>query len=174
MGDTHESQLLVRLLTQHHQALFRYVHALLGNAEDANDVLQETSVALFSKLNQFDQSRPFLPWAYRFAYLEVLKWREKNANRPSTLDPDVVELLARSREVGDDLLQRRSRVLPDCFRLLPEKDLVVIRTRYFDRSPVDDIAVKLKMSRRTLFREFERIRRVLMDCIESKLASEEI
>lgn len=174
MDETCESQLLVRLMTQHHQALFRYVHALLGNAEDANDVLQETSVALFGKLDQFDHGRPFLPWAYRFAYLEVLKWREKNSHRPSPLDPDVVELLAKSREAGDDLLQQRTQVLPDCFRLLPEKDSMVMRARYFDRTPVDEIAVKLKMSRRTLFREFERIRRVLLDCIESKLTSEEI
>jgi len=168
------SKMLVRLLTQHHQALLRYVYALVGNAEDANDILQETSVALFQKLEQFDDSRPFLPWAYRFAYFEVLKWRENSANKPLTLDNDVVELISKDRERGDVLLKRRMDLLPECFRLLPSRDLVAIRARYFEKVNADDLCEKLGLSRRTLFRELERIRKSLMDCIESKLAVEEL
>jgi len=168
------SKMLVRLLTQHHQALLRYVYALVGNAEDANDILQETSVALFQKLEQFDDSRPFLPWAYRFAYFEVLKWRENSANKPLTLDNDVVELISKDRERGDVLLKRRMDLLPECFRLLPSRDLVAIRARYFEKANADDLCEKLGLSRRTLFRELERIRKSLMDCIESKLAVEEL
>ena len=168
------SKMLVRLLTQHHQALLRYVYALVGNAEDANDILQETSVALFQKLEQFDDSRPFLPWAYRFAYFEVLKWRENSANKPLTLDNDVVELISKDRERGDVLLKRRMDLLPECFRLLPSRDLVAIRARYFEKANADVLCEKLGLSRRTLFRELERIRKSLMDCIESKLAVEEL
>jgi len=168
------SKMLVRLLTQHHQALLRYVYALVGNAEDANDILQETSVALFQKLEQFDDSRPFLPWAYRFAYFEVLKWRENSANKPLTLDNDVVELISKDRERGDVLLKRRMDLLPECFRLLPSRDLIAIRARYFEKANADDLCEKLGLSRRTLFRELERIRKSLMDCIESKLAVEEL
>ena len=168
------SKMLVRLLTQHHQALLRYVYALVGNAEDANDILQETSVALFQKLEQFDDSRPFLPWAYRFAYFEVLKWRENSANKPLTLDNDVVELISKDRERGDVLLKRRMDLLPECFRLLPSRDLIAIRARYFEKVNADELCEKLGLSRRTLFRELERIRKSLMDCIESKLAVEEL
>jgi RNA polymerase sigma-70 factor (ECF subfamily) len=168
------SNMLVRLLTQHHQALLRYVYALIGNAEDANDVLQETSVALFQKLDQFDDSRPFLPWAYRFAYFEVLKWRENSANQPLALDNDVVELISKDRERGDVLLRRRADLLPECFRLLPSRDLMAIRARYYEKMNADLLCQKLGLSRRTLFRELERIRKSLMNCIESKLRTEEV
>ena len=154
--------------------MFRYLFALLGNADDASDVLQETSVALFLKVEQFDDAKPFLPWAYRFAYLEVLKWREKNAKKPLILDTDVVELLARNREAEDPLLQRRINVLPECFRMLSADDVFAIKARYFDGIHADVIAKKLEWSRRKLFRELERIRKVLMDCIESKLMAEEV
>ncbi len=167
------SETLARLLTQHHQSLFRYVHALVGNPDDANDVLQETSVALFRKLDQFDAGLPFLPWAYRFAYIEVLKWRERAKKIPLPLDNDVVELLARDRDRQDGLLAQRIRVLPECFGLLPQRDLTAIRSRYFDQIHADELAQKLGLSRRTLFREIGRIRRVLMDCIETKLAAED-
>ena len=66
------TELLVGLLTAHQQELFRYIFALLPHEEDARDVLQETSVALCRKFDEYDPSQPFLPWAYRFAFLEVL------------------------------------------------------------------------------------------------------
>ena len=171
--DNERSQMLVRLMSQHHQSIFRYLHAMLGNAEDAGDVMQETSVALFQKIDQFDGEKPFLPWAYRFAYLEVLKWRERTAKKPLFLDTDVVELLARNRELEDPLLHQRMGVLPDCFALLPAKDAYAVRARYFEGVQADEIAAKLQLSRRTLFRELERIRKVLMDCIDKKLAAQE-
>ena len=168
------SQTLVRLLTQHHPALLRYIHALVGNVDDANDVLQETSVALFQKFDQFDEGRPFLAWAYRFAYLEVLKWRKRSSKIPLALDSDVVELLAHDRERRSDLLMQRTLALPDCFGLVPRRDLIAIRSRYFDHISVEELSEVMGLSRRTLFRELQRIRNVLMNCIDSKLAAEEV
>lgn len=170
---TTRSQIIVRLLTQHHNALYRYIYALLGNADHANDVLQETSVALFEKADEFDESKPFLPWAYKFAYLHVLKWRAKQPSRTQSLDDDVLELVAKNRETNEPNLQRRSHHLLECMRLLEAKDQKAIQYRYFDNASPDHTANLLGLSRRTLYRELERIRRVLMHCIETKLAAED-
>ncbi len=167
------SQNIVRLLTLHHNALYRYIYALLGDADQSNDVLQETSVALFEKADQFDESRPFLPWAYKFAYLHVLKWRAKQTSQTHTLDDDVLELVAKNRESNDSTLQRQSRHLLECMRLLEAKDQKAIQYRYVEAIPPDQAALILGFSRRTLYRELERIRRVLMNCIETKLAAED-
>ncbi len=77
-----EVENLVLLLTQHQDALFRYIYSLVTREADARDILQETSVALFRKWDQYDTARPFLPWAYRFAYFQVQKLREKSARSP--------------------------------------------------------------------------------------------
>ncbi len=169
-----QSQAIVRLLTQNHNAMYRYIFALLGNADHANEVLQETSVALFEKAASYDQSKPFLPWAYRFAFIEVLKWRDKNAKTPMTLDDDVLELVAKNREATDSWLQQRVRHLPGCIDLLCETDRKAIQSKYINNTAPDLIAQSLGFTRRTLYRELERIRRVLMNCIESKLAAEEL
>ena len=71
--EENRTELLVRLLSRHQEDLFRYIFALLPHEEDARDVLQETSVALFRKFEDYDPAKPFLAWAFRFAYLEVLK-----------------------------------------------------------------------------------------------------
>src|SRR5215471_11470132 len=102
--ETARAELLVRLLSRHQDALFRYIFALLPHEEDARDVLQETSVALYRKFPEYDPDKPFLAWAYRFAYLEVLKQRERNQRRTRHLSRELLERLAREREEHEPVL----------------------------------------------------------------------
>src|SRR5438270_8464644 len=91
------TELLVRLLSRHQEDLFRYIFALLPHEEDARDVLQETSVALFRKFADYDPAKPFLAWAYGFAFLEILKQRERNQRGTRLFKQELVERLARER-----------------------------------------------------------------------------
>ncbi|MDP1592367.1 MAG: sigma factor, partial [Prosthecobacter sp.] len=93
-GSPNNMENLILLLTQHQAALFRYIFSLVPCEADARDILQETSVALFRKFEQYDATRPFLPWAYRFAYLQVQKHREKSARSPLLFSEDVIDLIA--------------------------------------------------------------------------------
>jgi RNA polymerase sigma-70 factor (ECF subfamily) len=117
------TELLVRLLSRHQEELFRYIFALLLHEEDARDVLQETSVALYRKFDEYDPDKPFLAWAYRFAYLEVLKQRECNQRGCRHLNRDLIERLAREREQHEPVLQARLQALEHCLQELPAGDL---------------------------------------------------
>ena len=94
-----KTELLVRLLIRHQEDLFRYIFSLLPHQEDARDALQETSVALYRKFADYDPAKPFLAWAYGFAYLEVLKQRERCVRGGRHLREDLVALLARASGV---------------------------------------------------------------------------
>ena len=164
---------LVQLLSQHHDQLYRYIYSLVGSPHDARDVLQETSFALYEKFERFDQTRPFLPWAYRFAYLHVLKWRESKAREIPLLSADVIELLARDRQNQETDLSSRVTLLQQCLQELPRPDRELVRSRYFEGVDHDTIVEQVGTSRRTLFRELKRIRHLLMNCIEGKLAMDD-
>jgi RNA polymerase sigma-70 factor (ECF subfamily) len=164
------TELLVRLLSRHQDDLFRYIFALLPHEEDARDVLQETSVALFRKFAEYDSHKPFLAWAYRFAYLEVLKQRERNHRQLRHLSRDLVERLAREREQHEPVLHQRLQALEHCLEELPPTDQQLIRQRYGREAGTEELARQLGTSRRTLFRELDRIRRVLSHCINRRLA----
>lgn len=169
--DQLQTEQIVRLLSVHQEQLYRYVFALLPNEQDAKDVLQETCVALCRKFDEYDQSRPFLPWAYRFAYLEVLKHRQHRRRNGVALSQDVVEVLARERDEQSELLDARLRALEECLQELPETDLQLIQGRYRSSLSTESLAERLEMSRRSLFRNLERVRRVLFDCITRRLES---
>lgn len=163
---------LVLLLTQHQQALFRYVFALLPSEADARDVMQETSLALVRKFDQYDPTKPFLPWAYRFAYLEVLKQRERTRRGPLPFSEDVMELLHEERMQHEGQLDARLQALDRCLQKLPSDDRELVTYRYDQRRPAEEIMAHLALSRRTLFRNLERVRRMLHDCVTRQLQAE--
>ena len=171
--DADRAELLVRLLSRHQGELFRYIFALLPHEEDARDVLQETSVALLRKFAEYDVTKPFLAWAYRFAYLEVLKQRDRNVRGHRLLNAALIERLAHERELAEPALQDRVEALDHCLAELPAADRELIRLRYQGKARADDLVRALGTSRRTLFRQLDRIRRKLYECINRRLASVE-
>jgi RNA polymerase sigma-70 factor (ECF subfamily) len=164
------AELLVRLLTGHQEDLFRYIFALLPHEEDARDVLQETSVALYRKFAEYDPTQPFLPWAFRFAYLEVLKQRERNQRGTLLLSQELIECLAAQREGMGPVLRARVVALEACLDQLPPEDQQLIQRRYHGKARADELSQDSGASRRTLFRKLERIRRVLFECITRRTA----
>lgn len=162
-----DNELFINLVTANYEQLRRYVFTLLPNEEDTKDVLQEVCIAISRKFSEYDRSRPFLPWACRFAYLKVLKFHEQQRPRRMVrLPTEVLELLAIAREEDEPVLAERLVALGKCLEKLSDRDRKLIEARYVDRTPTDEIATTFSQSRRTMFRNLERVRRLLFDCID--------
>lgn len=61
-GDQAAWERLVRL---HQEPAFRLAYLMLGDADAADDVAQETFIRAFRALDRFDASRPLRPWLLR-------------------------------------------------------------------------------------------------------------
>lgn len=168
----HRTESLVLLLTEHQQALFRYIFSLIPFEADARDVLQETSLALVRKFDQYDALRPFLPWAYRFAYLQVQKHREKQKHSPLLFGEDVMEMLNNEREHLEPQLDERLRLLDACLGKLSSRDRELITSRYALRQSVEEMMGQFSLTRRTLFRNLELLRLRLYECVSRRLQAE--
>ncbi len=166
------SEQLILLLTQHQESLFRYIFCLVACDADARDILQETSLALYRKFDQYDLSRPFLPWAYRFAYFQVQKHREKSARSLLLFDEDIVDLVSQERQRMEPELDLRMALLDVCLDKLTLQERELITSRYAMRQSVAEIMQRLAMSRRTLFRNLELLRMRLHECVTRQLQSE--
>lgn len=160
---------LLRLLAEHQHDLYRYVFSLLPHEADARDVLQETYVGLTRKFDEYDAQKPFLPWAFGFAYMQVLKHREQTRRARNVLASDVVEVLAVERSTEASLLDSRLQALDQCLEKLPDADRRLIAHRYLSRTTSEQIAEIVGSSKRTLFRNLERIRRLLHNCISNRV-----
>ena len=163
---------IVLLLTQHQEPLFRYIFNLVTSEADARDILQETSLALYRKFDQYDSTRPFLHWAYRFAYLQVQKHREKSARAPLMFSEDIIDMLALDMERTAPELEQRLKFLEICLGKLNPQDKELVACRYAMRQSAEEMMQRLSMSRRTLFRNLELLRLRLHDCVTRELKAE--
>src|SRR5271165_1218497 len=88
---------VARLLMQHRATLYGYIFACVRNHADAEDILQNVSVAVTESIDRLTHEDGFLPWAREIARRRVLAHR-RASRREQVLDP---ELLARLAEASD-------------------------------------------------------------------------
>ncbi|MEQ8172376.1 MAG: sigma-70 family RNA polymerase sigma factor [Candidatus Eremiobacterota bacterium] len=86
-GDFEAFEELVNL---HEKHVYNIAWNMLRNQEDAEEVLQETFIKAYNKLNQFEGRSKFSTWLYRIATNEALMIiRKKNPAQPVSLDEPI-------------------------------------------------------------------------------------
>ena len=166
------SELFARLFSQHQQGLYRYILMLVGSPLDASDVLQETAVVLLRKIDLFNEDQPFMPWAKKFAYYEVLKHRTAKAKRPPLLEESVLEQIRRQIDTCEPLFDARREALAQCLRKLPERQLEIIKMRYTEDIKPSEIAELTARPVQTIYTQLKRIRQSLLECINRSFRRE--
>ncbi len=161
-----------QLYVAHEQAIYGFVFSLLHSRADADDVIQETMTQLWQHFDDFDRSRPFLPWANRFAYRRVLMHRRRESVRRTYLSDDVLELLAQDYPQATDWEESRRRALRTCLSGLTAEQSELLKCRYETEESLIDIADRLGRSVNSLYKSLQRIRQNLVSCVEMRLGSE--
>jgi RNA polymerase sigma-70 factor (ECF subfamily) len=162
----------MQLLTGSQSQLYAYICTLTGGSSGARDVLQETNLALWDKAQEYDPSRPFLPWAYRMAYLQVLAYRKRCARSRLVFDDELVGALAVEARGDDAGHERRLEALGHCMDRLPGPRRKLLDRRYLHGETVDRIAADLRKAPNVVAANLYRIRKALLECIQSQLATE--
>src|SRR5258706_376057 len=95
-----------------------YLLAATGDYHEAEDLLQEVSVALWENFDRYDQARPFHSWALGIARHKVLDWRSRKGRRDRVLSVDVLEAVERAQVDQAPLLSERRPLLQQCMESL--------------------------------------------------------
>lgn len=76
------------LLAVHRQAIYRHVLSIVGNSDEAQDLVQETLLRAHAKSSSLVDSAKLLPWLYRIdTNVCYDRFREASfRNRPKSLD----------------------------------------------------------------------------------------
>ena len=88
------SKQLMLLMTQHQRRIFGYIYTLVPVRHDAEDILQETSLVICEKFDQFKPGTDFAAWACQIAYWEIRRARQKFARSKVLFNQDMVDAIA--------------------------------------------------------------------------------
>jgi RNA polymerase sigma-70 factor (ECF subfamily) len=131
------------LLEELAPALLRYVTRVTGDPALAQDVVQETLIAVVRKIRWLQDASLFRPWAYRIASREAFRALRKR-RIPVTLEEDVP---AEACEPPDPW--QRERILASVGRLAPASR-AVITLHYLEELTLSEVAAVLDLGINTV------------------------
>ncbi|MEM9481399.1 MAG: sigma-70 family RNA polymerase sigma factor [Verrucomicrobiota bacterium] len=167
----------VRLFSKYEGNLRAFATSLLPHWEGVDEVMQEASLVMWRKFDQFDPDRPgskFIDWAFAIVRYEVLKYRRKRATDRLVFSQDVYELLAREAEVMVASQSDRLWALQRCLKKLSVASQDLIRVSYADGVTIKEAAGKVGRSPAGLYKALARIRSNLHRCIGLTLSEERV
>ena len=163
---------LMLLMTQHQRRIFSYIYTLVPSRADAEDILQETSLVICEKFDQFKIGTDFAAWACQIAYWEVRRARQKFARAKVVFDQDVVDALAQTASAMIDEVSDRHEALGRCLQKLHQRDRDLVLTRYEPGCGVEQAAQRSGRSIEAAYKALGRIRKMLLDCVSNQLSAE--
>lgn len=165
------SERFLELFVLHQEDLKRYIISIHPHRNEIDDLLQNTALALMRKFDSYDPTLPFLNWAFRFAYYEVLKHREKFAKRMQ-LCRSTLELLAEESQEDKSFAQARKRALERCLETIKPEWKLLLELRYEKKMKIVDIAKELGQPIKKCYKTFETMRNQLNKCSMQRLTEE--
>lgn len=159
-------QRFLSLFLRSEREVYRYVAALVPNVADAEDIVQQTALALWEKFDAYDPTKPFTPWACRFALNKTRQWLERRQRWQALLEHGLAEELAQRREQLQPEFERRLRHLEECLQKLPAEQRSLVEAYYYDRTDVESLAGRSGRTVAATYKMLQRIRQALQACVE--------
>jgi RNA polymerase sigma-70 factor, ECF subfamily len=170
-NETESRKRLMALMTRHQRQIFSYIYTLVPNRYDAEDLLQETSLVICEKFDDFKPGTDFVAWACQIAYWRIRYSRQKFARCKVVFDERVLESVAHTAAPLLDELDDRHEALAKCLGRLPNRDRELLLTRYEPGSGVEEAARRSGRSLDAAYKALARLRKALFDCVTHQLAT---
>jgi RNA polymerase sigma-70 factor, ECF subfamily len=161
------------LLQRDQGQLFGYIHSLVRDLNDADDLFQQVAMILWRKFGEFDQERSFLAWACGVARLEVANFLRTRSRSRLYFSDELNTLLidAQDRMARDEAECRRD-ALGKCMRKLRQRDRELLDQCYSETAGVNDVALQSGRAPQSVHNSLRRIRRALFECIRRTISQE--
>lgn len=168
-----ENKELAVFWAQSQPTIAAFIHSLVPNFQDADDILQNVAVVTVEKIGQFDRNRSFPAWAIGIAKNLILKHYSQKGRKRAILDIEVIKKVAQvyeheSQNIHD---QKESMVkaLKTCLMQLKGKWRKIVDMHYVYELSSARIAQQLSMTQNNVFVSLHRIRLALKKCVEHRL-----
>ncbi|MCG9880117.1 MAG: RNA polymerase sigma factor [Bacteroidia bacterium] len=135
------------LLHKYSRKIYWHVRRIVVNHDDADDVVQNTFIKVWEKLESFREDSHFYTWLYRIATNEALAFLQKKKTSihvPLELLQEQLSETLISGEYFDG--NKAALLLEQALLSLPEKQRIVFNLKYFEEMKYEEISEVLQTS----------------------------
>lgn len=146
------NQASFQLLVERYQSrMFALTRHYTKNAVEIEDLVQESFLKAFTRLDTFQHQSSFYTWLYRIATNTILDWMKRRGRSPVTTveDPELLAGTSKLRIAAPDAQMERNetaRITHEVLEHLPDIFRQVLVMREFEEMAYQDIAEALGIS----------------------------
>ena len=166
------------LVERHSRAVYRLAHRMTGNAQDAEDVVQETFLKAYRQLGRFESRANFGTWLHRIAVncsIDLIRGRRHQETGHDAHDLDILENADDQRvDPSPERLMLSSEVqerVGKAMETLTHMERAAFVLRHFEGQSIDEISgalgLKANAAKHSIFRAVRKMRLALEPFVES-------
>jgi len=166
-----DKEALQLLLARNWSWLKGLAFSIVGDADEVDDVLQDSCVRVITKIDTLREPERFRPWLAVVARRQALRHRQCKAQRPGPLSEELMQLKddPKARQLLENLEQKEQyERMAKAVGALPEKYRQVFMLEYSGDLTYGQIAEILDIPITTVQIRLVRARRMIHDRIASR------
>jgi len=130
-----------KLLREYQKPLYQIIRNIVIDHDDAHDVLQNTFIKVFQNISKFKGDSKLFSWVYRIATNEAITFINNKAKRSKLTSAELQSKLVDNLQSdvyfeGDEIQLKLQKALV----LLPEKQQLVFKMKYFEELKYEEIS----------------------------------
>jgi RNA polymerase sigma-70 factor (ECF subfamily) len=166
------------LVDRHSRAVYRLAHRMTGNAQDAEDVVQDTFLKAYRQLGRFESRANFSTWLHRIAVNCSIDLIRSRRHQEAGHDAADLEALDGSDEqrvdpsperlmLSNEVQERVGRAM----ETLTHMERAAFVLRHFEGQSIEEISralgLKANAAKHSIFRAVRKMRLALEPFVES-------
>jgi len=148
-------------------SLTAFLIASMPQFSDAEDLLQEVAAEVARRFDDYDPSRPFLPWALWVAKIKIANFYRARERRPVKFIGDSIDALAEACTRVQATLSEEKWALEKCLTNVTGRSRQLLQLRYFEDLTPQEISGRVGMTAGAVRIALSRIRSALVACVKS-------
>jgi len=173
VNSSRESEFL-RCLAPAYRNVYASVLAIIGDRDDADDVVQEVCVVLWQKYDQFEAGTNFKRWACTIAFNVAKAYSRKQRKLLGRgWGDEALMKIAQVQSGGTELFELQRETLRNCVERLREGDRKLLLECYRNPNSQAKRARVEGHSIGTVYSKLKRIRHQLTACVRRTLGKED-
>jgi RNA polymerase sigma-70 factor (ECF subfamily) len=159
------------LVEQHSRAVYRLAYRLTGNADDAEDVVQETFLRAYKQIGRFESRANFGTWLHRIGVncsIDLIRSRPHRESGRDVADLDLIgsaPVTTRAVEASPERLMLSAEVQQQiglAMSTLSRMERAAFVLRHFEGHSIEEISralgLKVNAAKHSVFRAVKKMR----------------
>jgi len=170
-----------QLVLKYRKRIYFAVRKMVLDHDDSNDIVQDTFVKAYIKMDQFNEQFPFYPWLHRIAINTTLNQQGKVTRRKESFsidsdeEPELIESSDEDKTplnvmIHDEL----EKIIARAMEHLPLDQRMVFVLRTSEGLSYQEISQQLSISMGTVMSRLSRAREKLKDLLEPYFINKDI